>query len=252
MNIIYNSVGVASLILMLYIFVLAATLQLSKRALPDAIRAAYRDTAAGSYSYALYTELEGVAAQSKLLNMLLSIDILLMMVQLYKYFRFSRRLAMLSNALALAAPDILHLFITFVQFVVGFACAGHLGFGRDNPTFATLGSTLNTILLWTIGSLSEPPSATKHDLAYFLFFWLYVVMGHLIIINVLLSIIIDAWMRVKEESDDYRRVRNLLMGTASATRVQRRRMYSALGGFDSSSFKMDTTVCIDSILYVVL
>ncbi len=138
-----------------------------------------------------------------------------------------------------AAPDILHLFATFFQFVVGFACAGHLGFGRDNATFKTLGSTLNTLLLWTIGSLSEPPSGTQHDLAYFLFFWVYIVVAHLIIVNVLLSIIVESWMHVKEESDDYHHVRKCLMGMASANRSQRRRMYSALGGFESASFKLD-------------
>lgn len=140
-----------------------------------------------------------------------------------------------------AAPDMLHLFISFSQFVVGFACAGHLGFGRDNATFSTFSSTLNTLLLWTVGSLSEPPSVAQHDMAYFLFFWVFILIGHLIIINVLLSIFIDSWMHVKEESDQYRRVRNQLSGTASANRSQRRRMYSALGGFDSSSFKVDPT-----------
>lgn len=140
-----------------------------------------------------------------------------------------------------AAPDILHLFATFFQFVVGFACAGHLGFGRDNATFKTLGSTLNTLLLWTVGSLSEsePPSSTRHDLAYFLFFWVYIIVAHLVILNVLLSIIVESWMHVKEESDDYRHVRKCLSGMASANRLQRRRMYSALGGFESASFKMD-------------
>ena len=146
-----------------------------------------------------------------------------------------------SGLVGSAAPDILHLFATFFQFVVGFACAGHLGFGRDNATFETLGSTLNTLLLWTIGSLSEsePPSTTHHDLAYFLFFWVYIVVAHLIILNVLLSIIVESWMHVKEESDDYCHVRKCLLETASANRWQRRRMYSALGGFESASFKMD-------------
>ena len=97
---VYNIVGILSLLLMLYIFVVAVILQVSKRALDDTLQTAQHDAEAGVYTYKLFADVENVMQQSRSINMLLSIDLLLMMVQLYKYFRFSRRLAMLSNALA--------------------------------------------------------------------------------------------------------------------------------------------------------
>lgn len=85
---------------MLYIFVITGLLQLSKRAVPDALQAAHRDAEVGVYNFEVFADVEDVMQQSRLVNMLLSIDTLLMMTQLFKYFRFSRRLSMLSNALA--------------------------------------------------------------------------------------------------------------------------------------------------------
>ena len=97
---VYNIIGIMSLLLMLYIFVVAVILQVSKKALDTTLQTAQHELEAGVYTYELFTDVENVMQQSRSINMLLSIDLLLMMVQLYKYFRFSRRLAMLSNALA--------------------------------------------------------------------------------------------------------------------------------------------------------
>ena len=97
---VYNIVGVLSLLLMCYIFVVAVILQVSKRALDDMLEMAQPNAVAGMYTYELFADVENVMQQSRSINMLLSINLLLMMIQLYKYFRFSRRLAMLSNAFA--------------------------------------------------------------------------------------------------------------------------------------------------------
>ena len=96
---VYNTVGVLSLVLMLYVFVAAVILQVSKKALDNTLQAAQHDAEAGVYTYEVFDDVEIIMQQSRSINMLMSIDLLLMMVQLYKYFRFSRRLAMLSNAL---------------------------------------------------------------------------------------------------------------------------------------------------------
>jgi hypothetical protein len=96
---VYNGVGVLSLVLMLYIFMAAAILQVSKKELDNTLQAAQRDAEAGVYTYEVFDDVQNIMQQSRSINMLLSIDLLLMMVQLYKYFRFNRRLAMLSHAL---------------------------------------------------------------------------------------------------------------------------------------------------------
>lgn len=96
---VYNIVGVLSLVLMLYVFVAAVILQVSKRALDDTLQAAQHDAESGVYTYEVFDDVKNIMQQSRSINMLISIDLLLMMVQLYKYFRFSRRLAMLSHAL---------------------------------------------------------------------------------------------------------------------------------------------------------
>jgi hypothetical protein len=96
---VYNTVGVLSLVLMLYVFVAAVILQVSKKALDNTLQAAQHDAEAGVYTYEVFDDVEIIMQQSRSINMLMSIDLLLMMVQLYKYFRFSRRLSMLSNAL---------------------------------------------------------------------------------------------------------------------------------------------------------
>ena len=194
--------------------------------------------------YELHSKVESLFNLIRLTVRLIAVTILLMLLHFLKYFRFSRRLSMLSHALSHAGEDLLWLCLSTVGIVLGFGCAGHIGFGNATEDFATLPISLNTLMLWTIGSFKDPPGR-QHDASYIIFFWLYIVLAYFIIVNVLLSIIVDSWATVKEEASDYRRVRNRMMGSIRANKVQRNRMYSALGGFDRyGSFKKDPTLVL--------
>ena len=239
-----NLIGLVSLVTMLGVITLASLGQRTKKDIPAELDAAYAAAAAGGYGYELHSKVESLFNLIRLTVRLIAVTILLMLLHFLKYFRFSRRLSMLSRALSHAGEDLLWLGLSTVGIVLGFGCAGHIGFGNATEDFATLPISLNTLMLWTIGSIKDPPGR-QHDASYTIFFWLYIVLAYFIIVNVLLSIIVDSWATVKEEASDYRRVRNRMMGSIRANKVQRNRMYSALGGFDRyGSFKKDPTLVL--------
>ena len=67
---VYNIVGIMSLLLMLYIFVLAVILQVSKKALDNTLQTSQHDAEAGVYTYELFADVETIMQQSRSINML--------------------------------------------------------------------------------------------------------------------------------------------------------------------------------------
>lgn len=134
------------------------------------------------------------------------INVLLMVLRILKLMDFQPRMGTITRTLAAAMQDLLHFFILFFIVFVGFAMYGHLVFGRTIREFRSLGISFNTCFTALLGD--DTVNAYLMELkgwelaAGVLFWWAFIILMVFIILNLLIGIIVDAFVKVRDAAED--------------------------------------------------
>lgn len=127
----------------------------------------------------------------------------MMLCQVLKSLHFQPRMGLVTRTFERAFVDLAHFLLLFIFILIGYAFVGHMTFGSEIFEFATPASAVETLVQILLGDLE-----VKYDLdrltnrgTVIFFFWTFIVLMFFIMINVLLAIIVDAYMDVKESAE---------------------------------------------------
>lgn len=124
------------------------------------------------------------------------------MARLFKSFAAQGRLAVVTRTLADAAVDIYHFFIVFFSVYLCMAVNAVLIFGQDIEDYAELPRAVMTVFRAMFGDWDW--SAMQEGTLWMsaMWFWIFVLVMMVILLNFLLAIIMDSYAVVKERSMD--------------------------------------------------
>lgn len=138
---------------------------------------------------------------------LVSVGLFLVLVRLILVLDFHSSLAIVTKTLTNAASALLTYALVFFLILCGFTAISILLFGSTNLEYSTFGSALNQLML-SILFMSDLPqvvfgpsvSLPQQKIIEGLFFWSFIILNSILLLNILLSIIVDAYVQLMEEA----------------------------------------------------
>eukprot|EP00897_Mesotaenium_endlicherianum_P002937 jgi/Mesen1/2671/ME000167S01821 len=114
---------------------------------------------------------------------------------------FQPRMGIITRTLSAASPELLHFFILWLIVFVGYATFGHLVFGRTIDQFRSLASSLVGCFYMMLQDDDINQSLMQLKglelAAGVVFFWTYIIFVDFVLLNLVVAIVIDAFMEVK-------------------------------------------------------
>ena len=127
--------------------------------------------------------------------------IYMLTVRLFRFFRLQPRLAIITNTLLKALPDLLHFGLVFMLVLVGFAASAWCNFGDGVAGFATVGESLFETFYMAMGNYDDAYASmvgvSVVGARLFLLPFLFLVV--LVLLNIFLAIVVDSYGDVKDE-----------------------------------------------------
>jgi len=131
-------------------------------------------------------------------------SVILMTLRVIKLLDFQPRLGLVTRTLAHAAVDLAHFFLVFLLVHCAYAMVGYISFGSSiakMASFSKASMTLMEVLLGDTDVLTDLMQLKNAGVATF-FFWSFILISFFILINVLLAILVDAYVEIKAEAEN--------------------------------------------------
>jgi len=160
---------------------------------------------AGRHAYAglvvdFYGQLELVCSQERLFRTSLCVYPMVVMLRLFKSFDAQPKLGVVTKTLVVSSQDMLHFGIVFFSVFCCLCLDAELLFGRDVVEFATFLRSMHSCFRLMFGDWDWDPMRDVNRPHAMFWFWLFMMMIVVILLNMLLAIIMEAYMEVKEGS----------------------------------------------------
>jgi len=132
--------------------------------------------------------------------------IILNVVRMLKAMDFQPRLGIVTRSLLYAGSDLGHFFVMSGSVFLSYVLMGHLLFGQYIDSFSSVPNSLTTCFALVLGEievneeLRALPGIMQSVGA--LYFWTYMILVFLVLLNFLLAIIVDAFSEVKSRTGD--------------------------------------------------
>jgi len=142
------------------------------------------------------------------LHVVMAGNVFLVMLRFFKAFQANPRLELVTNTLTSASNDILHFSIVATAVFVGFSVIGHILFGGDLVQFNSLPQSMNTAFISLMGDFGWYTEVMDSDLGLasgvprtfvIMWFWLFMILNFLILLNMLMAIILDHYTKCFNE-----------------------------------------------------
>jgi len=136
------------------------------------------------------------------------LTVVMMGIRMLKPFSSHPKLAIVTRTLAVAMADLKYFFLIFLPMFFSYVISGHILFGATVKKFSSFSDTtltcFNIILLgehqWD--DMYQPNSSIVNRVAAIIWFWSFLVLMFLIMLNILLAIVMDSYAVVKESMAD--------------------------------------------------
>ena len=139
------------------------------------------------------------------------IVVILYTFKVIKSLDFQPGIGLITRTLTTAGNNLVHYLLLFMFVFCGYSVAGNVMFGTQFADMSTLIRAFQTLtfMLMSFSSnnfYAQMQQAVKRDgapgLEYTLFIWSFVCVGNLILLNILLAIIVEAYKKVALESEE--------------------------------------------------
>jgi len=164
-----------------------------------------------------YVDLERLSDYYIQMYNIISVNLLLCFIKMFKYLRVNDRLSLLWKTMKRASPDLLSFIFIFLIVFLGFSFMGLLLFGDALDSFSSFGNSLYSCFYMILGDFNLDVFKANQILGP-IFFFLFVFLVFFIMLNMFLAIINDAYAeenaRVKQQAIN---VLRSLMKAARAT-----------------------------------
>eukprot|EP00304_Pavlova_gyrans_P012362 CAMPEP_0206063102 /NCGR_PEP_ID=MMETSP1466-20131121/58059_1 /ASSEMBLY_ACC=CAM_ASM_001126 /TAXON_ID=44452 /ORGANISM="Pavlova gyrans, Strain CCMP608" /LENGTH=689 /DNA_ID=CAMNT_0053438471 /DNA_START=131 /DNA_END=2200 /DNA_ORIENTATION=+ len=173
-----------------------------------------------------YSEFRYMAELTYQSQNLAAFNCVLTYVKLFKYLQFSTRLSQLTHTLTEASEDLAGFLFMFLLVFMAYAFSFHMAFGMDVAKFSDFTNSYFTLFLIILGEFDFVELRLANDLLGPVLFISYIVIVFLILFNMFLAIIGDAYVRVKERTGAYEDpfMRNIRAGFSARKRKRLRKL----------------------------
>eukprot|EP00746_Dinoflagellata_sp_MGD_P152328 gnl/MRDRNA2_/MRDRNA2_83580_c0_seq3.p1 gnl/MRDRNA2_/MRDRNA2_83580_c0~~gnl/MRDRNA2_/MRDRNA2_83580_c0_seq3.p1 ORF type:complete len:863 (+),score=149.05 gnl/MRDRNA2_/MRDRNA2_83580_c0_seq3:151-2739(+) len=148
----------------------------------------------------MYEKVEVMCADERMFRLSLCLYPMVVMARLFKSFAAQPRLAVVTATLVEAAQDMLHFFIVFTSVYVCMVVNGVLLFGQDVEDFATFDRAFHTCFRAMFGDWDWDALSDVGRFYAGLWFWLFLLIMVIILLNILLAVLMDAYACVKQNA----------------------------------------------------
>lgn len=121
-------------------------------------------------------------------------------LKVFKYLQFSTRLSQFTRTLTEASEDLAGFLFMFLLVYLAFAFAFHMAFGAQVDAFRDVTNAFFTLFLIILGEFDLEALRNANDVLGPALFISYVVVVYLVLFNMFLAIIGDAYVRVKDRT----------------------------------------------------
>eukprot|EP00927_Polykrikos_kofoidii_P060214 TRINITY_DN5525_c0_g3_i1.p1 TRINITY_DN5525_c0_g3~~TRINITY_DN5525_c0_g3_i1.p1 ORF type:complete len:803 (+),score=140.35 TRINITY_DN5525_c0_g3_i1:58-2409(+) len=157
------------------------------------------------------TTLEDINSVFFMLHIVVAVNSLTIVFRLFKAFQANLRLRVVTDTFLQAYTDISHFFIVFLTILGSFAVIGHVLFGNDLVEFYDLAASISSSFVvlmgefdWYVKTSMQESSVLPSGIPRFLvtlWFWSFMILISLVMLNMLLAIILDKHAAVAEAED---------------------------------------------------
>jgi len=123
---------------------------------------------------------------------------LIIVFRLFKSFAAQPRLALVTNTLMKAAPDLFHFMIVFGSVFITFMICGIVLFGREVTSFTTVSRAAVMCFRMLLGDIDWPTLSVIGRMEAAIWLWLFIIIVVLLMLNMVLAIVMDNYEEVKE------------------------------------------------------
>jgi len=163
-----------------------------------------------SISHAAYTDeiesfvevVETLCATEGIYRISFSVYPMVVMLRLFKSFDAQPRLAVVTRTLATSTQDMIHFFIIFFSCYACMVVNAVLLFGQDYEDFSTFDRAIITCFRTLFGDWDYERMAEVGRLPCAIWFWAFLLILFLILLNILLAILMDAYGEVQSQAAD--------------------------------------------------
>ena len=136
------------------------------------------------------------------LDSLIIIIILCQVLRLLKVLDFQPKLALVTKTVLNAGWELFHFVLVFGMQTMAFSAGAHIAFGSIHLKFATYGDSISTCFNLFLGDTSTHDDLSQSDRAmgWYLFFLTYMLLQFFILLNILLAILVDAYIAVRSSA----------------------------------------------------
>lgn len=125
-------------------------------------------------------------------------SIFLNMIRVIIFFQFHDRLSIVTKTLGACAADLGHFLILFITLLVLFTYMGFKVLGHQVRDFRTMGWSLQTLCAMALGELDYDSIYVVAPVTGTIFFWTYLLVMTLLLMNVFLAIIVEGFIDAKK------------------------------------------------------
>mmetsp|Transcript_29682 Transcript_29682/g.54020 ORF Transcript_29682/g.54020 Transcript_29682/m.54020 type:complete len:891 (-) Transcript_29682:54-2726(-) len=163
------------------------------------------DKAEGREAYSslvvlFYEQLENVCLQERQFRLSLCTYPMMVMLRLFKAFSAQPRLAVVTSTISFGYQDLLHFAIVFLSVFSCLCLDAVLLFGQDLEEFSTFWRSLHTCFRLMFGDWDYTALSDISRIYAAVWFWIFMFIIVMIMFNVLLAIIMDAYCSVKKNA----------------------------------------------------
>ncbi|XP_071482651.1 polycystin-1-like protein 2 [Diadema antillarum] len=143
-----------------------------------------------------------IAKWDQLFGFLLAILAFCGVLRFMRVLRMSSRATQIAQALHLASHDMFYFLLMWFIILLAFGLWAYAVFSRSVDTFHTFQATFESLLSLMLGSFDFYALQAAERYVGPLFFFIYIFTVYFILSNMLITIIVEAFMRMKADPDD--------------------------------------------------
>ncbi|KAK3240865.1 hypothetical protein CYMTET_49331 [Cymbomonas tetramitiformis] len=133
-----------------------------------------------------------------------TMNVLLCMMRIFKFFEFNSRLSILTRTVWKAMPEIVNFLIMFMIIYFSFALYAYVVYGRHGLyNFRTYAVSCDTMFRMMLGEYDIADLfPASHVMPSRVFFYVYTILAGFVMLNIMLAIVIETYSDVWKEQED--------------------------------------------------
>jgi len=150
--------------------------------------------------------------------------VLLLVVKFFEAFSAVPRLAVISRTLQMATWDLVHFLLVFGLIFLSYSVGAFFLFGQKLLEWSSPGRALNTSFRALMGDFNFQDMYAVAPVSSTIWFWSYMTLIFLVMLNMLLAIIMDTYCEVKEQSKSNADLLTAMQDVMTAYRLRKHQM----------------------------